>query len=144
MVKKLVLAIGVLLLVIGAAAYDMWVSAPEMHLDIGMKADLVASAGQKGAPGTVRFSGKPRCVQGEGTFFLDDILIDDLQLTGFPPQYADVVKLHGPTVMRLALERQPIDTIQGDSMKMQLAKYALRKVEVADGKVRITFKRPGG
>jgi hypothetical protein len=110
---------------------------------VGLNFDVKVSLGSREIPGHVSFSGRPRYVQYEGKFFIDDLQIKDLELTGFPEEYAEVVKVRGPTVAKLALQSHPIYTIDGSTAKGALAKLALRDVKVVNGKLRVTFIKAG-
>ena len=111
---------------------------------IGLSADVLVTLGHREMPGKVAFSGVLRYVRYQGDFYLDDVQVDNFELTGFPPDLVQVVKVRGPAAMRRALENHPIYTLKGDSTKTALAKLAVRDVEVVGGKVRVTFLRFGG
>jgi hypothetical protein len=111
---------------------------------IGMSADVLVTLGHREMPGKVTFSGVLRYVRYRGDFYLDDVQIDNFSLTGFPPEFVQVVKVRGPAALRRALEGHPIYTIKGDTATTALAKLAVRDVQVVDGKVRVTFLRFGG
>jgi hypothetical protein len=111
---------------------------------IGLAADVLVTLGRREMPGKVAFSGVLRYVRYQGDFYLDDVQVDNFELTGFPPDLVQVVKVRGPVAMRRALENHPIYTLKGDSTKTALAKLAVRDVQVVGGKVRVTFLRFGG
>ena len=105
-----------------------------------LKAVLV-TLGRRKMPGRVAFSGRVRYVRFQGDFFLDDVQVDDLQLTEFPPALAEVIRQRGPGAMRRALEGHPIYTIKGDTAREALAKLAVQDVRVVQGRLRVTFLR---
>ena len=107
---------------------------------IGLSADVLVTLGHREMPGKVAFSGVLRYVRYEGDFFLDEVQVDNFSLTGFPPEFVQVVQVRGPAVLRRALEGHPIYTLKGSP----LARLAVRDVKVVDGKVRVTFLRFGG
>ena len=112
---------------------------------IGLSADVLMALGRRQVSGKVAFSGVLRYVRYDGDFFLDDVQVDDFELTGLPPEFVDVVKAKGPAAMRRALEGHPIYSIKDDkSVKTSLARLAVRDVRVVGGKVRVTFLRAGG
>jgi hypothetical protein len=124
-------------------------SAPKVALAedserIGLAADVLVTLGRRQIPGKVAFSGTLRYVQYQGDFYLDDVRIDELALSGFPPEYAEIVKSRGPGAMRRAVEGHPIYSIKGDTAKEKLIRFAVRDVRVTGGKVRVTFLRFGG
>jgi hypothetical protein len=110
---------------------------------IGLSADVLVALGHREMPGKVAFSGVLRYVRYEGDFYLDDVQIDNFSLTGFPPEFVQVVQARGPGVLRRALEGHPIYTLKGDGARSALAELAVRDVQVIDGKVRVTFLRFG-
>jgi len=110
---------------------------------VGLNFDVKVSIGNREMPGHVSFSGQPRYVQYEGKFFLDDLQIKDLELTGFPEEFAEVVKIRGPAVAKLALQSHPIYTIDASTTKGALARLALRDVKVVNGKLKVTFIKAG-
>ena len=123
-------------------------SAPKVALAedsdrIGLAADVLVALGRRQVPGKVAFSAKLRYVPYQGDFYLDDVQIDDLALSGFPPEYAEVVKSRGPGAIRRALEGHPVYSIKGDTAKEKLIRFAVRDVRVVGGKVRVTFLRFG-
>jgi hypothetical protein len=111
---------------------------------IGFAADVLVTLGKREMPGKVAFSGVLRYVRYQGDFYLDDVQVDNFSLTGFPPDLVQVVKSRGPAAMRRALEGHPIYSIKGDNTRSALAKFAVRDVQVVNGKVRVTFLRFGG
>ncbi|MEO5690188.1 MAG: DUF1439 domain-containing protein [Burkholderiaceae bacterium] len=111
---------------------------------IGLSADVLVSLGHRDMPGKVAFSGALRYVRYEGDFYLEDVQIDNFSLSGFPPEFVQVVQARGPAALRRALEGHPIYTLKGDTARSALAKLAVRDVQVVGGKVRVTFLRFGG
>jgi hypothetical protein len=110
---------------------------------IGMSADVLVALGHREMLGKAAFSGVLRYVRYQGDFYLDDVQIDNFSLTGFPPQFVQVVQVRGPAALRRALEGHPIYTLKGDGARSAFAKLAVRDVQVVDGKVRVTFLRFG-
>jgi hypothetical protein len=106
---------------------------------IGFAANVNVTLGRRQMQGRVAFSGVLRYVRYQGDFYLDDIRIDDLQLSQFPPELATVLRLRGPAAMRRALEGHPVYTIKGDTAREKLAKLAVSNVRVVNGRVRVTF-----
>ncbi len=109
---------------------------------IGIRSELLASLGSRQYPGVAAFTGKPRYVPGEAKVFVDDLRIDELQMKGMSPEVAELVKLRGPLLLRGVLQTTPIYTIRGNTLKDSFARFALQKVEVIDGKLRLTLRRP--
>ena len=111
---------------------------------IGLSAEILVSLGRREMPGQVTFSGVLRYVRYKGEFFVDDVQIENFALTGVSPDLVQVVKQRGPDALRRALQNHPIYSLQGDSARAALARFAVRDVRVVDGKVRVTFLRFGG
>jgi hypothetical protein len=111
---------------------------------IGLSADVLVALGRREMPGKVAFSGVLRYVRYEGDFYLDDVQVDNFSLSGFPPEFVQVVQVRGPAALRRALEGHPVYTLKGDTARSALAKLAVRDVQVVGGKVRVTFLRFGG
>jgi len=109
---------------------------------IGIRCELLASLGSRQYPGIAAFSGKPRYVAGDAKVYIDDLRIDELQMKGMSPEVAELVKLRGPVLLRGVLQTTPIYTIRGNSLKENFARFALQKVQVVDGKLRLTLHRP--
>ena len=125
------------------------VSKPEVSLSegsprIGLAADVLVQLGHRQMRGRVAFSGVLRYVRYQGDFYLDDVRVDDLQMAGFPPELAEVVRLRGPAAIRRALEGQPVYSIKSDSARSAFLKLAVSDVRVVDGRVRVSFLRIGG
>ena len=111
---------------------------------IGLSADVLVSLGHREMPGKVAFSGVLRYVRYEGDFYLDDVQVDNFSLTGFPPEFVQVIQVRGPAALRRAVEGHPVYTLKGDTTRSALAKLAVRDVRVVAGKVRVTFLKFGG
>ena len=111
---------------------------------IGLSADVLVTLGRREMPGKLAFSGLLRYVRYEGDFYVDDVQVDNFSLSGFPPEFVQVVQVRGPAVLRRALEGHPIYTLKGDAGRVALAKLAVRDVKVVGDKVRVTFLRFGG
>jgi hypothetical protein len=122
---------------------------PKVRLDagpdrVGFSAQFVATLGKRKMPGTTTFTGKPRYEQGTGSFYLDDVQVAEFQMTGSAPDFEEVVRVRGPKVMEAILRTVPLYTLNSDGKHGALAKFALRSVQVVDGKLRITFLNPLG
>ena len=109
---------------------------------IGLSADVLVSLGHREMPGKVAFSGVLRYVRYDGDFFLDDVQIDKFSLSGFPPEFVQVVQVRGPDALRRALQGHPVYTLKG-SPRAALARLAVRDVRVVNGKVRVSFLNLG-
>ena len=109
---------------------------------IGLSADVLVSLGHREMPGKVSFSGVLRYVRYDGDFFLEDVQVDNFALTGFPPEFVQIVQVRGPDALRRALQGHPIYTLKG-SPRAALARLAVRDVRVVNGKLRVTFLNLG-
>lgn len=109
---------------------------------IGIRSELVATLGTREMPGVASISGKPRYVPAEGKVYVDDLRIDELQIQGMSPEVAQLVRLGGPALLRGVVQNTPIYTLRGVTLRESFARFALQKVEVADGKLRLTLRRP--
>ena len=109
---------------------------------IGIRSELLASLGSRQYPGVAAFTGKPRYVPGEAKVFVDDLRIDELQMKGMLPEDAELVKLRGPLLLCGEMETTEIYTIRGNTLKDSFARFALQKVEVIDGMLQLTLRRP--
>jgi hypothetical protein len=124
------------------------VSDPEVILAegtdrIGFTANVAVTLGHRQMPGRVAFSGVLRYVRYQGDFYLEDIRVDDLKLSQFPPELAAVLRMRGPAAMQRALEGHPVYTLKGDTAREALLKLAVSDVRVVNGRVRVTFLRLG-
>jgi len=109
---------------------------------IGIRSDLLATLGNRELPGVASISGKPRYVPAEGRVFVDDLRIDELHIQGMSPEMTQLVRLGGPSLLRGVLQSTPIYTLRGATWRESFARFALQKVEVVDGKLRLTLSRP--
>ena len=109
---------------------------------IGFFATLTLMFGERQLPGQVALTGKVRYVREEGEFYLDEIEIEQFELSGVPAEFAELVRKRGPGVLRSILASRPVYTLKGDSTKTALAKLALRDVKVVNGLLRITLGAP--
>jgi len=122
---------------------------PKLHLDegsdrVGLTAQFMATLGKRTMPGTVVFSGKPRYEPGNASFYLDDVQVSEFQMTGNAPDFDEVVRVRGPKLMEALLRSVPLYTLKADTTRGELARLALRSVQVVNGKLRITFLNPLG
>lgn len=108
---------------------------------ISFSTSILVNLGRLQLPGRVAFSGKLRYVRYEGNFFFEQIEIQEFQLSGFPQELAEVVRIRGQTLAEAALSSYPVYSIKDNSANASLAKRALRDIQVVHGKLRITFLR---
>ncbi len=106
---------------------------------IGLTVDAKVLLGTRERVGRVGFSGRPRYVPDQGQLFLDELQITTLELSGLPEEYAAVVRLHAPAMLKAQLQSRPLYTIDTSTAKGTLAKLAVREVKVVNGKLRINF-----
>ncbi len=126
---------------------DVTLSDPRVGLEDG--ADRVSF----GMTATVMLPGdKPKSLTGAGTitaglrydavqhaFFLDDPVIDKLEIQGIPIPYVERVN---KVVMRLTRDRicnQPIYTLKPHELEQAVARMVLKDLVVQDGKLIITL-----
>ncbi len=95
------------------------------------------------AQARLALSGKVRYDASRGELFLDELLIDRLEAPGLSPQWVEALQQKGPGVLRLALQNSPLYTLREWTGQEGLIKSALRDVRVVNGKLRISFVRPG-
>lgn len=106
---------------------------------IGLTADAKVVLGTRERTGRVGLSGRPRYVPADGQLFLDELQITTLELSGFPAEYAEFVKLRAPALAKDALQRHPVYSIDTSTAKGALTKLAVKDVKVVGGKLRISF-----
>jgi hypothetical protein len=106
---------------------------------IGFTADVRVLLGTRERTGRLGLSGRPRYVPDDGQLFLDDLQITTLELTGFPEEYAELVKANGAVLARQAMQSHPVYTLDGNTAKGAFAKRAVRDVKVVNGKLRVSF-----
>jgi Protein of unknown function (DUF1439) len=109
---------------------------------VGLAAEFVASLGSRKMPGTLLLTGKPRYVQHEGSFFIDDIQIREFKMSGNAPDFDEVVRVRGPGLLKALMQGTPLYTLKSDTKYGAFAKLALKSVLVVNGKLRITFAKP--
>ncbi len=106
---------------------------------IGLDADVRLLLGTRERTGRIGLSGRPRYVPNDGQLFLDDLQITTLELAGFPPEYAELVKANGAVLARQAMQSHPVYTLDGNGAKGAFARQAVRDVKVVHGKLRVSF-----
>jgi len=122
---------------------------PRLRLDegadrVGLTAQFTATLGKRTMPGIVAFTGRPRYEPTNGAFYLDDVQVSEFQMSGNAPDFDEVVRVRGPKVMETILRNVPLYTLKTDTTRGELAKLALRSVQVVNGKLRITLLNPLG
>lgn len=111
---------------------------------VGFSAQFVATLRQRKMPGTVTFSGRPVYHPDTASFYLEDVQVSEFRMSGNAPDFDEVVRVRGPKIMAKLLQSVPLYTLSSDTRHGQLAKLALRSVQVLGGKLRITFLNPLG
>jgi Protein of unknown function (DUF1439) len=109
---------------------------------IALDGVIDAVLGPRRYPGTLSFSGKLRYVEAEGSFYLDDITIEQFDIVGVPTHYTEILRLRGPNLLRSVLAARPIYTLRNDNTKERLARFAIGDVRVVNGKLRISLLSP--
>lgn len=109
--------------------------------DIETKFDLEINSEKGVGPlrGTVKFSGKLRYEATDGAFFLDEPVVESLDIAGVPEKWR--VKVN-EAVSRAAsefLSRVPMYRLQPTDIKKATARLILRDVKVVDKKLLITM-----
>lgn len=121
------------------------VSKPAVQLPKGsdrvvVAADVIAAIGSHRYPGKLAINGRIRYVRESGSVFLDDVQVERLEVDGLAAPVATLMKSEAPVALRLLLTRQPVYVLTTDSRIGVLARRWLHDVEVADGKLRLTFQ----
>lgn len=109
-----------------------------LHLDT----QLAVQAGGRAFAGQAGLSGRLRYEREAGAFFIDELAVTDFQLGGVPERYAALVRTHGPQALRAALRQRPLYVIDTGTMVGALARWAVRDVRVANGRLRVSFIKP--
>lgn len=105
--------------------------------------NLMLESGQRKMPGQMSFSGKLRYEREAGKFFFDAIEVQDLNLAGIPPEFAEIVKVRGPGIAAAMLSDRPIYTLDNNTLKGSMARLAIKDVKVVGGKLRVSFLATG-
>lgn len=111
---------------------------------IGLNVDARVTLGTREHVGRVGFAGRPRYAPAEGQLFLDDIQITTLEFAGLPSEYAALLKLRGPALLKSQLQAHPVYTLNTSTAKGMLAKQVVQDVKVVNGKLRVSFVPAGG
>ena len=124
------------LLMIQLALSDPQVSLPEGQNRIAIASRLRALApGLIDATGRAELSGTIRYQRQEGAFYLDQPVINALQIDQIPAQQTEPLKELLEVALSHALLSTPIYTLSKDNMKERMAKMMLKRVEVRDQKL---------
>ena len=109
---------------------------------IAVEAAFVATLGSRTMPGTTRFTGRPHYEQASGNFYLQDVQVSDFAMSGNAPDFNEVVKVRGPGIVAVIMNRFPLYSVQSHPEYGAVAKLALRSVRVANGELQVVFSNP--
>lgn len=86
-----------------------------------------------------RVLGKINYQAEQGAFYLYDIELDSLQSEQIPEQYIANIKGAVTQLLNQILKEQAVYTLSDSNLQEALAKATLKKVEVQEGKLTLTF-----
>jgi hypothetical protein len=92
-----------------------------------------ALRGSVGASGTLRYA------PGTGEFFLDGLVVEELDLPGLPEAHAPRARDAVTRALSEYYRRNPVHTLRPTDLRRVAAKRLLRDVRVADGRVVVTL-----
>lgn len=101
-----------------------------------------ANLGSIQVPGRFAFSGKLRYAASEGSFYLDDLEVSEIDLEGVPPFLARMLSERGIAGVTAQLQNMPLYTFNTESRRERLAMLLLGNVRVQEGRLQIQFLRP--
>jgi hypothetical protein len=114
------------------------VTLPENANRIQLNFDTTVKLFQQPITGTAIISAQPRYQSTTGEIFLDDAMVQDLQLRGVSTNVTKTATQYGSTLAQLALQRSPIYSFKNASAE-KIAKMGITDVKVVEGKLRITI-----
>jgi Protein of unknown function (DUF1439) len=114
------------------------VTLPENSDRIQLNFDAVVTLLQQPITGTAVVSAKPRYQNTSGEVFLDNTLIQDIQMPGVSANVTKAITQYGSALAQLTLERTPIYSFKNASAE-KIAKMGIADVKVVDGKLRVIF-----
>lgn len=100
--------------------------------------ELVAPGGVKGT-GRARIAGTISYRKENGSFYLNNPTLTQLEIDQIPPQYHAKVRELGQFALDNAVSQRPIFTLDDDDMREKMAKSALQSVTVNNGKLVIVL-----
>lgn len=92
--------------------------------------------------GHLKATAVPRYDTESKSFYLDQATVERLDLPGLMPELQDKARSAVESMARQELGKHPIYELKGRSLKEITAAYALKEVQVRDGKLRATFALP--
>ena len=96
-------------------------------------------------PGSIALSGTPRYDKQQAAFFLENLKVEQLSISGLVPELAQQLQTQGGALLQPLFDRTPIYQIDGDSLRGALLRRGLRGVTVThDGALRASFGIDGG
>jgi Protein of unknown function (DUF1439) len=114
------------------------VTLPENSDRIQLNFDAVVTLLQQPITGTAVVSAKPRYQNTSGEVFLDNTLIQDIQMPGVSANVTKAITQYGSALAQITLERTPIYSFKNASAE-KIAKMGIADVKVVDGKLRVIF-----
>lgn len=114
------------------------VTLPENSDRIQLQFATSATVLMQTTTGTTVVSAKPRYQNTTGELFLDNSLIQDLQMPGVSSSITKAVSQYGSALAQLTLERTPIYSFKNANAE-KIAKMGIADVKVVNGKLRVIF-----
>jgi hypothetical protein len=131
-----------------AIVIDLLVKEPKLRLEDGSNrigVEMVAEVSvlsKPSATGLIVASGVPRYDSDKKAFFLDQLKIESLELTGIKPEHEAKARALAEGLAHHALTRYPIYELKPRNLKEVGASFVLRSVLIRDGKLQATLALP--
>jgi len=126
--------------------FEITYSDPIVHLDeggdrihVGLRAMTEFSLNNKVFSGNGIVAGSLRYDQESGSFFLDRLSIESMDIAGFPEKYEKEVTVLSTSSLRSYYDNHPIYTLKSTDMKQRAARLILKSVVVRNKTLVVTM-----
>ena len=112
---------------------------PPVGLPPGLPGD--GDAPKAGAPviGVVAITGNLRFDGGEGAFYFTNPSVEELQATDLPAAHSSPLSKAAEKIVGEYLERNPVYTLDNESLSNRAAKALLKSMEIREGQLHVTL-----
>lgn len=108
------------------------------RLGLFLNVDVLVPSVAKGA-GKGKITGKIRYEKSEGAFYIDEPIIESIEVKRFPAKYTNKMRGLTQTLLAKALSKYPVYQFKDKDIKQKMAKATLKTVEIKDEKLLITL-----
>lgn len=114
----------------------------ESNNQVSIEFEFVATLGNRTMPGTAKLEGRPHYDPNTGNFYLHDVKVPRFTMSGNAPDFDEVVKVRGPSILAALIGGIPLYSVQSHPKYGSIAKHTLKSIRVYKGQMEVVFANP--